>query len=300
MKLLIPEYPLIVLPSLAKEIGLNEAIFLQQLHYWLVRSEHIHEGKQWVYNTYGDWFVQFPFWSIKTIKRIVWSLEKEGIVISDNFNKTKMDKTKWYCINYEKVPSLQQNIGLPSSQKVSSIVSKGIIHRDNLTPSLGQPDPIHSVKLTPPIPDTTIDITTEITTDTNIVLCKKNSIPYEAIIEDLNKTINANYKSSSEKTKDIIKARWNEGFRLEDFKTVHRKKSIEWGVDDKMRPFLRPLTLYGPKFESYLNQPEKLSHKQADRYFPSGKKMSKSDIEYSELLEREEKEEEERRKNEGL
>lgn len=34
-KLLIDDYPIQVLPKLAKEIGLNEAIFLQQVHYWL-------------------------------------------------------------------------------------------------------------------------------------------------------------------------------------------------------------------------------------------------------------------------
>ena len=54
-KLLISEQPLQVLPGLAAKIGLNEAIFLQQLHYWLVKSKHEHDELRWVYNTYEEW-----------------------------------------------------------------------------------------------------------------------------------------------------------------------------------------------------------------------------------------------------
>lgn len=55
-------------------------------------------------------------------------------------------------------------------------------------------------------------------------------------------------------------ARKNEGFTLDDFKTVIAKKAAEWGKEPEkgqkdMRPYLRPETLFGTKFESYLNQP---------------------------------------------
>ena len=62
MTLLISEPPLQVLPSLAKKIGLNEAIVLQQLHYWLdpKRNKNLHENLHWVYNTYEQWQKQFP------------------------------------------------------------------------------------------------------------------------------------------------------------------------------------------------------------------------------------------------
>ena len=53
-KLLINESPLQVQPSLAMAIGLNEAIFLQQLHYWIGTSRFVRDGKKWVYNTYSD------------------------------------------------------------------------------------------------------------------------------------------------------------------------------------------------------------------------------------------------------
>ena len=51
-----------------------------------------------------------------------------------------------------------------------------------------------------------------------------------------------------------IKNRWDEGYRLDDFYHVIDNMYREWGNDNKMRVYLRPQTLFGTKFESYLNQ----------------------------------------------
>lgn len=75
--LLINEPPLQVLPSLALEIGLNEAIVLQQVHYWLHISRHKYKGKKWFYKTYDEWLDEFPFWSKNTVVRAINSLEKK-------------------------------------------------------------------------------------------------------------------------------------------------------------------------------------------------------------------------------
>ena len=103
---LLNEYPLLVLPTLAKLIGLNKAIVLQQVHYWLLKNEQnesaIKNGKIWCYQSYTKWQEQFPFWDIQTIRRIILSLEEDKILISANFNKLKIDKTKWYTIDYTK------------------------------------------------------------------------------------------------------------------------------------------------------------------------------------------------------
>nr|WP_311461879.1 hypothetical protein [uncultured Aggregatibacter sp.] len=117
-KLLINENPLQVLPSLAKAIGLNEAIFLQQLHYFLRISKNRADGRSWVYNTIKDWQAEFSFWSLKTVQRTIESLEEMGLVLStDKFNKIKMDKTKWYSIDYEKLSEIQvKNTYSPFSQ----------------------------------------------------------------------------------------------------------------------------------------------------------------------------------------
>lgn len=104
MNLLINEPPLQVLPSLAIRIGLNEAIIVQQVHYWLLLSKNERDGFKWVYKKYEDWEEEFPFWSNSTIRRSIGSLEKEGFLIStDKYNKFRADKTKWYRINYQKL-----------------------------------------------------------------------------------------------------------------------------------------------------------------------------------------------------
>ena len=86
---------------------------------------------------------------------------------------------------------------------------------------------------------------------------KAERIPYEEIIDYLNLKIDAHYKSTTQKTKDSIKARFNEGFTLDDFKKVIDKMTMEWKDNNKMKVYLRPETLFGTKFESYLNRPMK-------------------------------------------
>lgn len=81
-------------------------------------------------------------------------------------------------------------------------------------------------------------------------------IPYTGIVDHLNRVCGTGFKGTSKSTRDLIKARWNEGFRLDDFKTVINKKSREWLTDPKQVQYLRPITLFGTKFESYLNQRE--------------------------------------------
>lgn len=103
--LLINEHPLMVLPTLAAKIGLNEAIVLQQIHYWLDPrgNKNFREGRHWVYNSYKDWKKQFPFWSEVTLRRVIYSLESLGFLKSQEFKKEKGDKTKWYTIDYKKL-----------------------------------------------------------------------------------------------------------------------------------------------------------------------------------------------------
>lgn len=116
---LVDDYPLIVLPSLAEKIGLNEAIVLQQIHFWLKKKKNYKDGSYWVYNTYEDWTEQFPFWSISTIRRTITSLEEKELLVKGNYNKLKFDKTNWYTIDYEKVKSLNK----PSVQNEQTISS---------------------------------------------------------------------------------------------------------------------------------------------------------------------------------
>ena len=74
------------------------------------------------------------------------------------------------------------------------------------------------------------------------------------IIDYLNSKCNTRYRANTESTRKHINARLKEGYTVEDFKQVIDTKVAEWGKDTKMRKFLRPETLFGTKFEGYLNQ----------------------------------------------
>lgn len=80
---------------------------------------------------------------------------------------------------------------------------------------------------------------------------------FETIIEYLNNKTGMHYKHTTSKTQSLINARLNEGFTISDFYTVIDKKCQDWLNDPKWSKYLRPETLFGTKFESYLNQPEK-------------------------------------------
>lgn len=82
----------------------------------------------------------------------------------------------------------------------------------------------------------------------------ESSIPYSKIIDYLNAKTGSSYKSTSTKTQTLIKTRFNERFTEQDFYTVIDNKVTTWLNDPKMNKYLRPETLFGTKFEGYLNE----------------------------------------------
>ncbi|HDE3362671.1 TPA: DnaD domain protein, partial [Staphylococcus aureus] len=72
------------------------------------------------FNSYPEWQKQFPFWSLITIKRTIYSLEKQNLLLIGNYNKAKFDKTKWYTINYQTIEGMIR----PSYQNDTTSVSK--------------------------------------------------------------------------------------------------------------------------------------------------------------------------------
>ncbi|HII4492809.1 conserved phage C-terminal domain-containing protein [Clostridium perfringens] len=80
-----------------------------------------------------------------------------------------------------------------------------------------------------------------------------NNIIYSRIIDYLNSKTGKSYKSTTRKTQSLIKARIDEGFSEEEFFKVIDNKVYEW-KDTEYEKYLRPETLFGNKFEGYLNQ----------------------------------------------
>ena len=144
-KLLINESPLQVQPSLAMAIGLNEAIFLQQLHYWMGASRHHHDGKKWVYNTYSDWLLQLKYLSLPTLKRTIKSLKDRGLLSVERFDKLRSNQVNYYAINYDVLAIIEANI----SQAIDSIdkIKMSQSSSSNCTNAVAQNEPIHQLKM---------------------------------------------------------------------------------------------------------------------------------------------------------
>lgn len=254
---LFSKHPLLVDQDLATVIGLNEAIVLQQLNYWLhSKSAKKINDKWWIYNTYENWKKQnFPFWSVATIRRTFSSLEKKEVVVSANFNRAGFDKTKWYSIDETKLNKLMSSACDQNEQTSCS----------NCADGTDQNDHTYTRYYTETTSDTNKNSDKSQVTYQQSQSTKKEdkseSIPYKEIIDYLNHKTGAHYKPSSKANQRLIKARFKEGYKLDDFKTVIDNKAFEWQHTD-MWQFMRPSTLFSPShFDDYLNANNLDSHK---------------------------------------
>lgn len=125
--LLIPEPPLQVLPTLASEVGVNEAIFLQQVHYWSLRAR---DDEGWVYKTQAEWIEELPWLSTRTLQRVVERL-REGELI-DTKQPDGTDRKTYYRVAYEALPeaaivaaSGRQSGGLTNTPSENTSDNKG-------------------------------------------------------------------------------------------------------------------------------------------------------------------------------
>ena len=247
--LLINESPLQVLPSLAVALGnINEAIILQQIQYWLKnpKSGRLGEdGRKYIRDTVSEWNIQFPWLTERAIKTRLKSLKDKKIILTANLNKLKYDRTNWYSIDYDALNKLMQM----HSEETSPWKVKKLHYQK------GRNFTIESEETSQPIPKTSSKTSSETSTKKYIGTAQdaEPPIPYKEIVDYLNQKTGAKYKATTKPTQRLIKARWNEGYRLDDFKKVMDNKAFEWQNDSKMWKYMRPATLFGTKFDDYLN-----------------------------------------------
>lgn len=152
-EILIKKKPIVINAPLAKLVGLNEAIVLQQMEYWIndinkqkgEDSVNYQDGYYWTFNSYEEWQEEFPFWSTSTIRRTITKLENRKLIISGNYNRLKIDRTKWYRILYKNLDELCYYASVQNEQfKWSDWID-------------------HITKLTKPLPESTSKSTSKIT-----------------------------------------------------------------------------------------------------------------------------------------
>lgn len=124
------EKPIVINRDLAEILGDVElAIIIQEIHYWININRQNAENNLsnivtyydecfWCFRTYEDWLLDFPWSSLRTLKRKFKKLEEINLLISNNFNKLNLDKTKWYTINYDKLNELEKQFKQRKQEKL--------------------------------------------------------------------------------------------------------------------------------------------------------------------------------------
>ncbi|MCW4974521.1 conserved phage C-terminal domain-containing protein [Enterobacter hormaechei] len=261
MSLLMPSRPIVINPDLAYSIGLNEAIALQQVNYWLkeTTSGLERDGVRWIYNTNEQWLEQFPFWSESTLKRTFTRLKNLGVLKVEQLNKSQRDMTNYYTINYES--ELLDEVKVTKSKSSKCTIPSG------------QNEPMEQVKVERSIgskrtslirsncTDVLTENTTENTTDIKNPICPVAAQPdrdvlitdqAKQVLTHLNQVTSSRYQVSTTSLQNI-RARIGEGFTVEELSLVVDYCNAKWSEDLTMSAYLRPQTLFQPsKFQGYL------------------------------------------------
>jgi len=261
----------------------NEAKILNQFLYWTKNTysfaEQIKEEKKrleregdtekrididveelkagWIYKSIDNLYDELlGDISRDTIAKCIKNLISKGFLFRRRNPRLKWDRTYQYRVDLVKISeSLQQKgwtieeFKIPTFNKKQTCISEKSEFNSGKVGVQNQdfPEAIPEIN--------NIDYIKE--NNTYIVENEKNknqeAIPYKEIVEYLNEKAGKQYRDTTPKTRELIKARWNEGFRLEDFKKVIDNKTLLW-KGTEMETYLRPVTLFSTKFESYLNE----------------------------------------------
>lgn len=246
MSLLLKVKPLVISPELAQRIGLNEAIVLQQICYWLedTTAGIEYDGKRWVYNSINAWNEQFPWWTAKTIQRTVSSLKKIGLIYVEQLKKRQHDQTNYYAINYAS-PLLTDTDNLSLS-------------RETICPNRkGQSVPMDKVNLSqsirsncPNVTENTTEITTEITTTPSCQVAAQPDDEWSLVnrsrevLRHLNKVTGAKH-TEAQSSMGHIKSRLKDAFTVEELCLVVDYKHAHWEGTEEYQ-YMRPKTLFIP------------------------------------------------------
>ena len=142
---LFDEQPILTNKALARELGLNEALVLQQINYWIEINKksgnNYHDGKYSTYNSIRAWQEKdFDYLSVDTVKRTFSKLEKAGYLLVGNYNKDPRDKTKWYTINDNKLEELYLELNQRKQEKEREILEQ--VSKSAIPNALGQNQPM--------------------------------------------------------------------------------------------------------------------------------------------------------------
>lgn len=267
--------------DVATKYGTNVSILLGNINYWIQKNKengkHFHDGRYWTYNTVAAFHSLMPFMSENVINTALAKAEAEGLLVTGNYNKLPFDRTKWYALTEkgERLFQAPKNAATDSKSESESISQNGEVDSTELGNSISQKSEMEIAKIQNDISENRVSNTkvkqmnSSGENQKHIVrkpasaqrpapsrpLNEEETEKVADVVQSLNEETGSHYRPTSKATMRHVLARLREGFTVDDCKEVIRKKSEEWGGTD-MAKYLRPETLFGPKFEGYLNAPE--------------------------------------------
>lgn len=202
------------------------AALLNQMIYW---SDRTSRKDGYFYKSYNEWYEELHLTEYQ-VRRATKKLKSFGFV------DTALKKANG-------APTLHYKV---DTKEVSEWILKKLKNGNLRNSRMDNEETQESLT------EITTKTTTEITNN-NILSPSSTAYPYKDVIDYLNQQTGKNYKSTTKKNQTVIRARTDEGFSLDDFKRVIDNKVAEW-KGTNMEKYLRPETLFGTKFEGYLNQ----------------------------------------------
>ena len=218
--------------EVAELVGVNAAVLFRNIEFWVEKNatngQNEHDGRFWTYNSVKAFSEQFPYMTEKQIRSALKRLEDAGLVMTGVFNELAYDRTKWYTLTKDGVRICRNgNIHLPSEA--------------NQNANEGQP-----------IPDDN-----QMTTREEPPKAPKDGIQesVDEVTAHLNEVTGKRFNPRKDSTRKPIAARLMEGYSVRDCIAVIDCKVAQWSKDPRMRPYLRPETLFrASKFEGYLQE----------------------------------------------
>lgn len=89
--------------EIAKEVGVNAAVILENIAHWVLRNKandkNFYDGHYWTYNSNAAMAELFPYMNARQVRTALDSLRKNGMVLTGNYNKSSYDRTLWYTVS---------------------------------------------------------------------------------------------------------------------------------------------------------------------------------------------------------
>lgn len=133
-KLLTTDTPIIILPALAKTLGIPEAAILQQIHYMSQQPDFgvLHDGHRWIYNTLEQWHSKLSCWSLATIERAIAKLKARGLIHIAQLNPHKSIRTNYYRIDYAMLADIPECAALWCCEHDHFATPESSLHHDEM------------------------------------------------------------------------------------------------------------------------------------------------------------------------